>query len=76
MSVQVPPSPVKDRNYDLVTVLQRSLENSWRMEQYIHDAEREGDSELADWFRKIQQNSIKAGDQGKAMLAKRLHQER
>jgi hypothetical protein len=43
------------------------------MEEYIQDAEREGDQELADWFRKIQENSQKAGDQGKDLLATRLN---
>jgi hypothetical protein len=75
MSVQAPPSPVKDKNYDLITVLQMSLDHTWRLNQYIQDADREGDRELADWFRKIQQNNMKAGDQGKAMLASRLAQE-
>jgi len=63
---------VKDKNYDLVKVLEMSLENTWRMHTYIQDAEREGDSELAEWFRKIQQNSMKASDQGKMLLAERL----
>lgn len=76
MAVQAPMSAVKDKHYDLVTVLQMSLENSWRMQQYIEDAEREGDMELAEWFRKIRDNSLKAGNQGKAMLQQRLQMER
>jgi hypothetical protein len=67
-----PDSPLKDTNYDLITVLQASLRNVWKIETYIVDAEKEGDSELAEWFRKIQENSKKAGDQGKQLLAKRL----
>lgn len=41
------------------------------MENYIADAEEDGDQELADWFRKIQENNQKAGDQGQRMLAAR-----
>jgi hypothetical protein len=67
-----PQTPVKDKNYDLITVLQASLENAWRMETYIDDARQAGDDELAEWFSKIQQNSQKAGEQGKQMLAARL----
>ncbi len=67
-----PPSPVKDKNYNLISVLQASLEYAWQMETYIADAEREGDSELATWFRKIQENNVKAGEQGKQLLAERL----
>lgn len=67
-------SPVKDKNYNLISVLEDSLQNVGRMETYIEDAESQGDSELAEWFRKIQHNNQKAGDQGKAMLAQRLSQ--
>ncbi|CAM3193919.1 hypothetical protein SAXI111661_21960 [Saccharomonospora xinjiangensis] len=67
-----PQSPVKDKNYNLISVLQASLEYAWQMETYIADAEREGDSELATWFRKIQHNNLKAGEQGKELLARRL----
>ncbi|MEY7974244.1 hypothetical protein AB8O38_19815 [Saccharomonospora xinjiangensis] len=67
-----PQSPVKDKNYNLISVLQASLEYAWQMDTYIADAEREGDSELATWFRKIQHNNLKAGEQGKELLARRL----
>ena len=36
------------------------------------DAERDGDSELADFFRRAQAESRKGGDQGKEQLRKRL----
>lgn len=75
-ATKAPPSPVKDKNYDLVKVLEMSLQNAWRMETYAQDAEREGDMELANWFREIQKNSVKAGDQGKMMLAERLQREK
>jgi hypothetical protein len=68
----VPDSPVKDKTYDLITVVQHSLQNEWQMAEYIADAEREGDSELVEWFRKIQENNKQAGEQGKQLLQKRL----
>ena len=71
----MPASPVKDKNYDLVHEVQMVLENAWRVDNYIKDAEKSGDNELADWFRRIQQNNMKAGEQGKRMLAMRLQQE-
>ncbi len=67
-----PESPVKDKNYNLVTVLQESLQNVWQLDSYIEDAERQGDNELADWFRRVQENNKTAGDQGKKLLAARL----
>ncbi|SIM75340.1 hypothetical protein SAMN04489832_1807 [Micromonospora cremea] len=69
-------SPVKDKNYDLIRTLQMSLENVYRMDTYIADAEGRGDSELANWFRMIQDNSRKAGEQGKQMLVSRMQQEK
>ncbi len=65
-------SPARDKTYDLITVLQESLNNVWMLENYIHDAERDGDEELARWFRRIQENNQKAGEQGKQLLQARL----
>ena len=71
----MPESPAKDKNYNLVTILQASLSNVFQMQEYIDDAEREGDNELAEWFRKIQEENRKAGEQGKQILAQRLQAE-
>lgn len=68
-------SVVKDKNYDLIHTIQLSLEHVWRMETYIADAEERGDSELATWFRKMQENNRKAADQGKKMLMERMQKE-
>lgn len=70
-----PPSAVKDKNYNLVTVLQESLQHAWTMQTYIKDAEEQGDEELARWFRRIQENNVKAGEQGKQLLQARLQRE-
>ncbi|GGO67384.1 hypothetical protein GCM10010910_29030 [Microbacterium nanhaiense] len=67
-----PASPVKDENYNLIAFLAATLNNAWQMETYIADAEQAGDTELAEWFRKVQHNSLKAGEQGKQMLVARL----
>lgn len=70
-----PSSPAKDKNYNLVKALQESLQNVFQMESYIADAKNQGDEELADWFRRIQENNRKAGEQGKQMLLQRLQRE-
>ncbi|MUL41286.1 hypothetical protein FZ103_08860 [Streptomonospora sp. PA3] len=75
MAEQEPSSPLKDKNYNLVWVVQQSLENVFRLETYIQDAEKQGDDEVAGWLRKIQENNKKAGEQGKRMLAQRLQAE-
>lgn len=67
-----PQSPVKDKNYNLVWAVEASLHNVWKLETFIQDADEAGDSELADWFRRVQENNRTAGQQGKEMLAQRL----
>ena len=62
----------KDKNYDLIWFTEACLSNALRLETYIHDAERQGDSELADLFRRAQAESRKGGEKGKQMLRQRL----
>ncbi|MDQ3887369.1 MAG: hypothetical protein M3308_10285 [Actinomycetota bacterium] len=69
---QEPSSPVKDKNYNLIVTLQESLQAVFQLETYIADAERDGDTELAEWFRKIQDNNRAVGEQGKQILRQRL----
>jgi hypothetical protein len=62
----------KDKDYNIIWFTEACLSNALRLESYIQDAEREGDSELADFFRKAQGESRKGAEQGKEMLARRL----
>jgi hypothetical protein len=62
----------KDKDYNLIWFTEQCLSNALRLETYIQDAERDGDSELADFFRRAQAESRKGGDQGKDHLRKRL----
>jgi hypothetical protein len=52
--------------------VEQSLSNALRVETYIEDAERDGDSELAEFFKRAQAASRKGGEQGKELLSKRL----
>ncbi|KGH48224.1 MULTISPECIES: hypothetical protein [Modestobacter] len=61
-----------DKDYNLLWFTQASLDNALRLETYVQDAERAGDSELAEFFRKAQHESRKGGEQGKVMLKARL----
>jgi hypothetical protein len=40
--------------------------------EYVQDAERDGDSELAEFFKRAQGASRKGGEQGKDLLRKRF----
>lgn len=62
----------KDKNYNLLWYTEVCLSNALRLEQYVQDAERDGDNELADLFRKAQADSKKGAEIGKQMLAQRL----
>jgi hypothetical protein len=62
----------KDKDYDILWFTEQCLSNVLRLETYAQDAERDGDSELADFFRRAQDASRKGAEQGKDMLRKRL----
>ena len=62
----------KDKDYNIIWFTEQSLSNALTLETYVQDAEREGDSELAEFFRRAQSASQRGGEQGKEMLAKRL----
>jgi hypothetical protein len=62
----------KDKDYNLLWFTQACLDNALRLEQYIQDAERDGDDQVADLFRRAQSDSRKGADQGKALLRSRI----
>jgi hypothetical protein len=62
----------KDKDYNIIWFVEQCLSNVLRLETYIEDADREGDSELADFFRRAQDTSRKGAEQGKDMLRSRL----
>jgi hypothetical protein len=62
----------KDRTYDLIWYVEKCLENALRLETYIADAEREGDNEVVELFRKAQSDSKKGAEEGKKLLASRI----
>ena len=62
----------KDKDYNLIWFTEQSLSNALRLEDYIQDADRDGDNELAEFFRRAQSASRKGGELGKDLLRKRL----
>jgi hypothetical protein len=60
------------KDYDLVWFVEHCLSNALRLETYIQDADRSGDTELADLFRKAQADSRKGAEMGKELLRSRL----
>jgi hypothetical protein len=62
----------KDKNYNLLWYTEQCLENALRLETYISDAERDGDNEVVELFRKAQADSKKGAEAGKRLLAQRI----
>lgn len=75
MTTMTEPSHItgtRDKDYNLIWYIHACLKNALRLETYIGDAERDGDSDLADFFRKAQADSRKGAEMGKSMLRSRL----
>jgi hypothetical protein len=62
----------KDKTYNVIWFVEQCLSNTLRLETYVEDAERDGDQELAEFFRRAQETSRKGAEQGKTLLAKKL----
>ena len=62
----------KDKDYNVIWFTEQCLSNALRLETYVQDAERDGDSELAEFFRRAQEASRKGAEQGKGLLRDRL----
>jgi hypothetical protein len=62
----------KDKDYNIIWFVEACLSNALRMEEYAQDADRDGDTELAEFFRRAQAESRKGAEQGKALLKSRL----
>ena len=64
-----------DKNYNLITELQQSLQHVWALSTYIDDARGENDDELASFFEQVRSNSEEGARQAKQMLTQRLQAE-
>ena len=62
----------KDKDYNIIWFVEQCLSNVLRLETYIEDAEGDGDSDLAEFFRRAQSESRKGAEKGKEMLKKRF----
>jgi hypothetical protein len=62
----------KDKDYNIIWFTEQCLNNVLRLETYAQDAERDGDSELAAFFRRAQGESRKGAEQGKQLLRARI----
>ncbi len=63
---------IADKDYNIIWFTEQCLSNALRLGTYIQDADRDGDSELADFFRRAQAESRKGAEQAKNLLRQRL----
>jgi len=57
--------------YNLSSVLFHALKGGASYDQYIEDAEREGNHELADFFRRVRDEDSMRADEARLLLAER-----
>ena len=62
----------RDKDYNIIWFVEQCLSNALRLDTYIADADRAGDGELAEFFRRAQNESRKGAEQGKQLLRQRL----
>jgi hypothetical protein len=62
---------VSDNTYNLTSVLYHAAQGGTQYAKYIEDAEREGDQELAEFFRQVQQQDAQRAQQARDLLASR-----
>jgi hypothetical protein len=62
---------ITDNRYNLISVLYHALQGGWTYAKYIEDAEREGDQELADFFRGVYQEDAWRAQRAKELLDRR-----
>jgi len=67
-----PVTGTKDKDYNLIWFTEKCLDNVLRLETHVQDAERDGDEELATFFRKAQSESRKGAEQAKELLRARI----
>ena len=65
----------KDNHYNLTSVLYHALQGGEVYDQYISDAEGDGDDELAQFFRDVQTEEKDRADRAKQLLGSRLTSE-
>jgi hypothetical protein len=62
----------RDKDYNVIWFVEQCLSNVLRLETYIEDAERAGDSDLTELFKRAQDASRRGAEQGKDLLRQRL----
>jgi hypothetical protein len=63
----------RDVTYNLVSILYHALQGAETYDQYIRDAEQDGDQDLAQFFRDVKEQNRQRADRAKQLLGQRLN---
>lgn len=72
MAERAPKTGERDTNYDLISSVYHALHGAETVDMYIQDAEHSGDTELANYFRSIQNEYRHMADEGKRLISRRF----
>jgi rubrerythrin len=64
----------RDVTYNLVSILYHALHGAETYDQYIQDAEQDGDRDLAQFLREVKNQNEQRADRAKQLLAQRVNQ--
>lgn len=62
---------ISDTVFDLTSVFYHAAEGGQVYAKYIEDAEREGDQELVEFFREVQEQDAHRAQKAKSLLSRR-----
>jgi rubrerythrin len=65
----------QDTTYNLLSIIYHALQGAETYEMYINDAEKSGDTELAQYFRDVRDENTKRAERGKQLLSARLNKD-
>ncbi len=74
MSTDSHAKAVKDTTYDLISVIYHALQGAETCEQYVRDAEQQGDQELAQFLREVCTQNREIANRALRLLGNRLGQ--
>ena len=64
----------RDVEYNLISIAYHALQGAETMDQYVSDAERSGDQELAKFFRDTQQQNRQLAQRARELLRRQVNQ--
>jgi rubrerythrin len=62
---------ISDTVFNLGSVFYHAAEGGQVYAKYVEDAEREGDTEVAEFFREVQEQDARRAQKAKALISKR-----